>query len=211
MEYNLIKINIRPRNTLLWIQDRQTDISNNLEMLWKAKSNDYNKVTKNMVERLSKIIKIDEESIEKLWNNGNIEQENYNNAKKIIASNQEKVSNLLSVVIEITKQKDSKISTKLNEIYIKETIRSARNMIQIYEWSSLEIIWKNYNKIETMIKDMKRIYTLIDITIGDNKTIKNKQPLEILLGIIQTEIDKLNQIVETYEDESSNEDYANDE
>jgi hypothetical protein len=35
-------------------------------MLLKAKSNDYNKVTKNMVERLLKIIEMDEESIEKL-------------------------------------------------------------------------------------------------------------------------------------------------
>jgi hypothetical protein len=58
---------------------------------------------------------------------------------------------------------------------------------------------------------MERRYTLINRTIGDNKTIKNMKPLEMLLGIIQTEIDKLNQIVETYKDESNDEYYTNDE
>jgi hypothetical protein len=44
-----------------------------------------------------------------------------------------------------------------------------------------------------------------------NKIANHDEQRRMVESNILSEIDKLNQIVETYEDESSNEDYANDE
>lgn len=90
--------------------------------------------------------------------------------------------------------------------------------------TKIKLAWEIYNEciditstrthikiIYDLLNYFEKITKIITKNMIGNKIANHDEQRRMVESNILSEIDKLNQIVETYEDESSNEDYANDE